>query len=66
MCQPLDLTLLDKHFGNVSMWQAAVDEIHSRGMYVLLDNTMATYVDTLTPSRLNSLGNFSPVVGSVT
>lgn len=40
--QPLDLTLLDKHFGNITMWQDTVDEIHARGMYVLLDNTMAT------------------------
>lgn len=40
--QPLDLTLLDKHFGNLTMWQNTVQEIHNRGMYVLLDNTMAT------------------------
>ncbi|PSS03495.1 alpha amylase [Coniella lustricola] len=44
---PLDLTLLDKHFGNVSMWQDAVAEIHDRGMYVILDNTMATLGDLL-------------------
>lgn len=29
---PLDHTLLDLHFGNISVWQAAVEEIHSRGM----------------------------------
>lgn len=40
--QPLDLTLLDAHFGNITLWQEAIQEIHSRGMYVVMDNTMAT------------------------
>ncbi|PVH93295.1 glycosyltransferase family 5 protein [Periconia macrospinosa] len=44
---PLDLTLLDKHFGNIAAWRAAVDEIHKRGMYVVLDNTMATMGDLI-------------------
>ncbi|KAG6361487.1 hypothetical protein INS49_009714 [Diaporthe citri] len=44
---PLDLTLLDKHFGNITMWQKVVDEIHERDMYVLLDNTMATLGDLI-------------------
>ncbi|KAF3761562.1 family 5 glycosyltransferase [Cryphonectria parasitica EP155] len=44
---PLDLTMLDKHFGNVTMWQNTVDEIHDRGMYVILDNTMATLGDLI-------------------
>lgn len=39
---PLDLTVLDKHFGTIEQWRVAIDEIHRRGMYVLLDNTMAT------------------------
>jgi alpha-1,3-glucan synthase len=39
---PLDLTLLDQHFGTIATWRAAIDEIHRRGMYVLMDNTMAT------------------------
>jgi alpha-1,3-glucan synthase len=39
---PLDLSVLDRHFGTISEWRAAVDEIHKRGMYVLLDNTMST------------------------
>lgn len=42
--QPLDFTLLDRHFGNIDDWRAAVNEIHSRGMYVILDNTLSTYV----------------------
>jgi len=39
---PLDLTLLDMHFGNITAWQTAIQAIHDRGMYVVLDNTMAT------------------------
>jgi len=40
--QPLDLTLLDRHFGDINEWRAAVDEIHKRNMYLVLDNTMST------------------------
>lgn len=29
---PLDHTLLDLHFGNISAWRAAIEEIHKRGM----------------------------------
>jgi hypothetical protein len=42
--QPVDLTLLDKHFGTIKLWQEVIDEIHERKMWVVLDNTMATYV----------------------
>ncbi|KAG8157720.1 hypothetical protein KVR01_012382 [Diaporthe batatas] len=44
---PLDHTLLDLHFGNITVWRQAVDEIHRRGMYVLLDNTVATMGDLI-------------------
>ncbi|KAH8908249.1 hypothetical protein BR93DRAFT_895934 [Coniochaeta sp. PMI_546] len=44
---PLDLTLLDKHFGDIKQWQATVDEIHNRGMYVILDHTFSTMGDLL-------------------
>ncbi|KAF4841864.1 Cell wall alpha-1,3-glucan synthase mok13 [Colletotrichum siamense] len=44
---PLDLTLLDKHFGNITAWQRAIDEIHARGMYVVMDQTMATMGDLI-------------------
>jgi alpha-1,3-glucan synthase len=44
---PLDLTLLDHHFGNITAWRQAIDEIHSRNMYVLMDNTMATLGDLI-------------------
>lgn len=40
--QPLDFTVLDHHQGTLREWQAAIDEIHSRGIYVLLDVTGAT------------------------
>lgn len=39
---PLDLTLLDRHFGTILEWRKAIDEIHKRDMYVVLDNTMST------------------------
>ena len=50
----LDTTLLDRHFGNIETWRNAITEIHRRGMYVLLDNTMATSVPHILP-----LGNVS-------
>lgn len=44
---PIDLTILDWHFGDINLWRTAVQEIHSRGMYVVLDNTFATMGDLL-------------------
>lgn len=44
---PLDLTILDSHFGDIAKWQEAVNEIHARGMYVVLDSTFATLGDLL-------------------
>ncbi|KAH6637311.1 glycosyltransferase family 5 protein [Chaetomium tenue] len=44
---PVDLTLLDKHFGTIKVWQEVIDEIHARGMAVVLDNTMATMSDLI-------------------
>jgi alpha-1,3-glucan synthase len=40
--QPIDLTFLDMHYGTVQEWQQAIDEIHARGMWVVVDNTMGT------------------------
>ncbi|KAI5785864.1 alpha-1,3-glucan synthase [Geopyxis carbonaria] len=42
---PLDLTLLDRHFGRIQDWRDAIDEIHRRGMYVIVENTFATMGD---------------------
>ncbi|KAF4552111.1 Cell wall alpha-1,3-glucan synthase-like protein [Elsinoe fawcettii] len=39
---PLDHTFLDRHFGTIQEWREVINEIHRRGMYVLLDNTMGT------------------------
>jgi len=44
---PLDLTLLDFHFGDLDKWRAVIDEIHRRGMYVILEHTMATLGDLI-------------------
>ncbi|WAQ90638.1 hypothetical protein PtA15_13A37 [Puccinia triticina] len=43
----LDFTLLDPHFGTLSEWRAAIDKIHSKGMYVMLDTTTTTLSDFL-------------------
>lgn len=42
LSQPLDMTLLDFHHGNLATWQQMVSEVHRRGMYVILDHTMST------------------------
>ncbi|KAI4100361.1 MAG: hypothetical protein LQ339_005534 [Xanthoria mediterranea] len=57
---PVDFTLLDYHFGTIAAWRAAITAIHDRGMYVVMDNTMATmsnligfegYMNASTPFR---------------
>jgi alpha-1,3-glucan synthase len=42
---PLDFTVLDHHFGPIEAWRECISEIHKRGMYVILDNSMATMAD---------------------
>ncbi len=55
------MTLLDFHFGTLAEWQSAVDEIHKRGMYVILDHTMATMGDLIGfEGYLNSSTPFDP------
>ncbi|THX82417.1 putative alpha 1,3 glucan synthase [Aureobasidium pullulans] len=44
---PVDFTLLDHHFGRIADWRGAIDEIHRRGMYIILDNTFATMADLI-------------------
>lgn len=39
---PIDLTMLDPHFGTLSDWRYAIGEIHRRGMHLILDNTFNT------------------------
>ncbi|EEH18163.2 hypothetical protein PABG_00726 [Paracoccidioides brasiliensis Pb03] len=43
----LDTTLLDQHFGTLQTVRDAITEIHRRGMYVLMDNTVATLGDLI-------------------
>ena len=38
----LDHSLLDFHYGTLKLWRKAITEIHERGMYVVMDNTMGT------------------------
>ncbi|KAJ4412539.1 hypothetical protein N0V85_003674 [Neurospora sp. IMI 360204] len=44
---PIDLTLLDMHYGTIKDWQRMVDEIHKRDMYVMIDHTFSTMSDLL-------------------
>ncbi|KAH7010584.1 putative cell wall alpha-1, 3-glucan synthase [Microdochium trichocladiopsis] len=44
---PVDLTLLDLHYGTIREWQDMVDAVHKRGMYVMIDHTMSTMSDLL-------------------
>ncbi|RAL13908.1 alpha-1,3-glucan synthase [Aspergillus homomorphus CBS 101889] len=44
---PLDLTLLDHHFGTIEDWRTMISEAHRRGIYVLFDNTFATMGDLI-------------------
>ncbi|ODQ52039.1 putative cell wall alpha-glucan synthase [Saitoella complicata NRRL Y-17804] len=59
---PLDFTLLDPHFGTVEEWREMIQELHNRGMYLIMDLTVATlgdlvgfqgYLNTSTPFSLN-------------
>ncbi|KAI8457791.1 hypothetical protein BY996DRAFT_4577963 [Phakopsora pachyrhizi] len=43
----LDFTLLDPHYGTLAEWRAAIDKIHARGMYVMLDLTTTTMGDLI-------------------
>lgn len=44
---PLDFTVLDHHHGRIQDWRDLVTEIHRRGMYLILDNTVGTMGDLL-------------------
>ncbi|KAL3455940.1 hypothetical protein BJX64DRAFT_53383 [Aspergillus heterothallicus] len=56
----LDTTLLDQHFGKIQEWRNAITEIHKRGMYVVLDNTIATMGDLIGfDGHLNTTTPFS-------
>jgi alpha-1,3-glucan synthase len=44
---PLDFTLLDHHHGEIQQWRDFIDAAHSRGMYIVMDNTVSTMGDLL-------------------
>ncbi|VDB82993.1 unnamed protein product [Peniophora sp. CBMAI 1063] len=44
---PLDFSVLDPHYGDIATYQALVDEIHARGMYVMADFTVGTMADLI-------------------
>ena len=44
---PLDLTLLDRHHGDIEDWRNLISDIHRRGMYIIFDNTFATMGDLI-------------------
>ncbi|KAL8990136.1 MAG: hypothetical protein Q9169_008200, partial [Polycauliona sp. 2 TL-2023] len=44
---PVDFTHLDHHFGTIDAWRQSITAIHDRGMYVVMDNTMATMSDLI-------------------
>ncbi|KAF8274895.1 modular protein with glycoside hydrolase family 13 and glycosyltransferase family 5 domains [Lactarius quietus] len=59
---PLDFTVTDPHWGTLQDWQNAIDEIHARGMYFMVDFTVGTmgdligdagFLNTSTPFDLN-------------
>ncbi|CAB90796.2 cell wall alpha-1,3-glucan synthase Mok11 [Schizosaccharomyces pombe] len=44
---PLDFTLLDPHLGTINDWRGTIEEMHSKGMYVIVDLTVATLADLI-------------------
>ncbi|PYH63384.1 alpha-1,3-glucan synthase [Aspergillus vadensis CBS 113365] len=44
---PLDLTLMDHHYGTIDDWRTMISEAHQRGLYVLFDNTFGTMGDLI-------------------
>ena len=39
---PLDFTTLDPHWGRRDEWRSMIDAVHARGMYYVVDFTVAT------------------------
>ena len=40
------MTLIDPHLGTIVDFREAIEDIHSRGMYIMLDITISTYYMT--------------------
>ncbi|KAG8842358.1 Cell wall alpha-1,3-glucan synthase ags1, partial [Serendipita sp. 411] len=43
----LDFSLLDPHWGTIDDWVDFIDDIHSRGMYIMADFTVGTMADLI-------------------
>ncbi|KIY70932.1 glycosyltransferase family 5 protein [Cylindrobasidium torrendii FP15055 ss-10] len=44
---PLDMTVLDPHWGTLEDWVEAIDTIHAHDMYLMLDFTVGTMSDLI-------------------
>ena len=44
---PVDFSVLDPHWGTIDDWRETIDEIHARGMYLMLDFTVGTMADLI-------------------
>ncbi|GAB7364057.1 hypothetical protein MBLNU230_g4612t1 [Neophaeotheca triangularis] len=57
---PHDHTILDHHFGDLQEWRNVIQRCHDLGMYVVLENTMATMTNLIGfADYLNSSTPFS-------
>lgn len=43
----IDFSLIDPHYGTVQQWADMIDEMHRRGMSIILDFTVGTMGDML-------------------
>jgi alpha-1,3-glucan synthase len=41
------MSLLDPHWGTMTDWVNTIDEIHARGMYIMIDLTVGTMSDLI-------------------
>ncbi|KAL2313149.1 Cell wall alpha-1,3-glucan synthase ags1 [Schizosaccharomyces pombe] len=44
---PLDYTILDHHLGTIDQWRSTITAMHERGMYLVVDLTVATLGDLI-------------------
>lgn len=44
---PLDFSVMDPHWGTIQDWVDFIDEVHARGMYLMMDFTIGTMSDMI-------------------
>ena len=44
---PLDFSVLDPHWGTIDDWVSFIDDLHARGMYLMMDFTIGTMGDMI-------------------